>query len=189
MPENDSTPGKRPPELWRFVPINNERAVSLAVSIANRAGLWEDDGLAALLVSLIGGIAAHCGEGKGCWVSHHTWPALFTLYATTQRHNDGFFDYVVNDLRIARDLREGRRAGGTAEGQPAEQQPIQLEESEMRDAELMLDRVRGMVLAGTMGKIVYVVSRTQAMSDGLCEITDAAALLVIRELLKGGDAR
>lgn len=106
MQRDTTTPAQGPPPLyWKYNPAANEEILSLALDISTHAQLSEDEELAALLVRLLAAIAADCGDGRGCRVWLSTWLAMNVFFSNTRQGNNALFAYLVNDLKVARELR------------------------------------------------------------------------------------
>jgi hypothetical protein len=109
-----TTSKEQPPEIWEFIPVDSDQIRELAVAISNKAALFEHDELAQLLITLIAGLCASCNcsgvKECDCAVEDLAWHAMFQFFTATHKFNGSFFDYVVHDIKIARDYRrEGER--------------------------------------------------------------------------------
>jgi hypothetical protein len=155
MKEDSNTPHK-PPEIWEFRSIGSQQALLLAERISIHMNLDEDEEGAELLIRLLAGISAECADSPECHVHHITGCALTIFFAATQKSNDTFFDYVVNDLKIARDIREDER-------QPRPE--------------------REMWFESTLARIAYIIGKTRFLLTDQCEIADDEAMGRIRDLV------
>jgi hypothetical protein len=168
MNKDGITP-ERPPEIYVFEPIGSQQAMLLAERISVHFTLYEDEEGVELLIRLLVGICGHCSEAPKCHTPYAAWRALLVLFAATQKCNDAFFDYVVRDLKIARDYRE---EGDEPAGEQSKSKPE-----------------REMYFESTLARIAYIIGKTRFLLSDQCEIADDEALGRIRDLVLEMDWR
>lgn len=98
-----------PPQIWEFDPIDDEQAAQLTEHLMSIGNLSENEELLASFIKLIAGIAAYHEPHCHCLTlceKDVAWEVLKVAYIRTNKFNDSFFDYVVNDIRAAHDYRK-----------------------------------------------------------------------------------